>query len=153
MKFRFAHNNLNVLDLERSLAFYEEALGLQEVRRKEAADGSFTLIPTGDVVAGAKKVTVSFSDTHKTVSMSLKVTAKAPAIVAKPASVTLNSTAGDSARIPITASPADYRIPEAKLFLTDSKGNKLEQQDLLNYSYENGVVTAVSYTHLRAHET
>lgn len=48
MKFRFAHNNLNVLDLERSLAFYEEALGLQEVRRKEAADGSFTLVFLGD---------------------------------------------------------------------------------------------------------
>ena len=31
--FRFAHNNLNVLDLERSLRFYEEALGLTEVRR------------------------------------------------------------------------------------------------------------------------
>ena len=27
MKFRFAHNNFNVLDLERSLKFYEEALG------------------------------------------------------------------------------------------------------------------------------
>ena len=48
MKFRFAHNNLNVLDLEKSLAFYQEALGLQEVRRKEAADGSFTLVFLGD---------------------------------------------------------------------------------------------------------
>ena len=27
--FRFAHNNLNVLDLERSMKFYEEALGLK----------------------------------------------------------------------------------------------------------------------------
>ena len=25
MKFRMAHNNFNVLDLEKSLAFYEEA--------------------------------------------------------------------------------------------------------------------------------
>ena len=30
MKFRFLHNNLNVLDLEKSLAFYEAALGLTE---------------------------------------------------------------------------------------------------------------------------
>lgn len=37
MKFRFLHNNLNVLDLEKSLAFYEAALGLKEVRRKEKA--------------------------------------------------------------------------------------------------------------------
>lgn len=48
MKFRFAHNNLNVLDLERSLAFYREALGLQEVRRKQSEDGSFTLVFLGD---------------------------------------------------------------------------------------------------------
>ena len=34
MKFQFAHNNLNVLNLEKSVAFYKEALGLQEVRRK-----------------------------------------------------------------------------------------------------------------------
>ena len=31
MQFRFAHNNFNVRDLERSLKFYDEALGLKEV--------------------------------------------------------------------------------------------------------------------------
>ena len=50
MKFQFAHNNFNVLDLEASLRFYEEALGLKEVRRKEASDGSFTLVYLGDGV-------------------------------------------------------------------------------------------------------
>ena len=34
MKFTFAHNNFNVTDLDKSLKFYEEALGLKEVRRK-----------------------------------------------------------------------------------------------------------------------
>lgn len=48
MKFKFAHNNFNVLDLEKSLKFYEEALGLKEAKRKEAADGSFTLVYLGD---------------------------------------------------------------------------------------------------------
>lgn len=48
MQFTFAHYNYNVLDLERSLAFYREALGLQEVRRKEAEDGSFILVYLGD---------------------------------------------------------------------------------------------------------
>ncbi|RPF48014.1 lactoylglutathione lyase [Hydrogenoanaerobacterium saccharovorans] len=43
MKFNFAHNNLNVFNLEKSLAFYKEALGLHEVRRKAADDGSFIL--------------------------------------------------------------------------------------------------------------
>lgn len=48
MNFRFAHNNLNVFNLEKSLSFYKEALDLKEVRRKEAADGSFILVYLGD---------------------------------------------------------------------------------------------------------
>ena len=42
MKFTFAHNNINVLDLGKSLAFYKEALGLAESRRKETEN--FTLV-------------------------------------------------------------------------------------------------------------
>jgi lactoylglutathione lyase len=48
MEFKFAHNNFNVLDLGKSIKFYEEALGLKEVRRKEAGDGSFILVYLGD---------------------------------------------------------------------------------------------------------
>ena len=48
MQFTFAHNNFNVIHLEKSLSFYREALQLVEVRRKEAADGSFTLVFLGD---------------------------------------------------------------------------------------------------------
>lgn len=51
MQFRFVHNNLNVLDLEKSLAFYKEALGLAPVRRKDAQDGSFTIVFLGDGVS------------------------------------------------------------------------------------------------------
>lgn len=43
MNFQFAHNNFNVMDLNRSLAFYEKALGLKLHHRKEAPDGSFIL--------------------------------------------------------------------------------------------------------------
>ena len=50
MKFTFAHNNLNVYDLDKSLAFYQEALDLQVVRTKEASDGSFMLKYLGDGV-------------------------------------------------------------------------------------------------------
>ena len=32
MKFTFYHNNINVLDLEKSVKFYEEALGLSITR-------------------------------------------------------------------------------------------------------------------------
>jgi lactoylglutathione lyase len=48
MQFTFAHNNFNVLNLEKSLAFYKEALQLTEVRRHEAPDGSFILVFMGD---------------------------------------------------------------------------------------------------------
>ena len=48
IKGRFDHFNINVTDLDRSLAFYREALGLHEIKRKEAADGSFVLAYLGD---------------------------------------------------------------------------------------------------------
>jgi lactoylglutathione lyase len=44
MNFKLVHNNINVFDLDKSVKFYEEALGLKEVKRKEAADGSFILV-------------------------------------------------------------------------------------------------------------
>ena len=43
MNFNLAHSNINVADLEKSLAFYKKALGMEEVRRHKAADGSFEL--------------------------------------------------------------------------------------------------------------
>lgn len=48
MKFTFSHNNFNVLDLDKSMNFYKEALGLEEVDRKVAADGSFILVYLSD---------------------------------------------------------------------------------------------------------
>ncbi|MDR1831950.1 MAG: VOC family protein [Fusobacteriaceae bacterium] len=48
MKFAFEHLNFNVLDLDKSLAFYEKALGLKEERRKTASDGSYILAFLGD---------------------------------------------------------------------------------------------------------
>ena len=46
MRFTFAHNNINVLNLDMSLAFYQEALGLEEVKRLEMP--GFTLVYLGD---------------------------------------------------------------------------------------------------------
>ena len=48
MKFKMVHENYNVQDLQRSLDFYEAALGLKEKRRKTAADGSFIIIYVGN---------------------------------------------------------------------------------------------------------
>ena len=44
MKFSFAHNNINVKDLDKSLAFYKEALLLEESRRLEDPSGAFILV-------------------------------------------------------------------------------------------------------------
>ena len=48
MKFKMIHENYNVLDLDRSLKFYEEALGLTERRRKVADDGSIIIVIIGN---------------------------------------------------------------------------------------------------------
>ena len=44
MRFTLVHNNINVRDLDKSLAFYREALSLEEVRRITAPDGSFIIV-------------------------------------------------------------------------------------------------------------
>lgn len=45
---QFNHFNFNVLDLEKSLKFYKEALDLEPVREKVASDESFKLVYLGD---------------------------------------------------------------------------------------------------------
>lgn len=48
MNFKMYHENYNVSDLDRSLEFYKEALGLEEKRRKTAEDGSFIIAYVGN---------------------------------------------------------------------------------------------------------
>ena len=47
-KYRMAHTMIRVMDLEKSLAFYQDALGFKEVRRKDKPEGKFTLVYLGD---------------------------------------------------------------------------------------------------------
>lgn len=47
-EFKFNHNNINILNLDRSLDFYKKALGLIEVRRYTSDDKSFILVYLGD---------------------------------------------------------------------------------------------------------
>lgn len=48
MQFKFNHFNFNVSNLEKSLSFYEAALGLKEIRRMTAEDGSYIIVYLGD---------------------------------------------------------------------------------------------------------
>lgn len=50
MKAVFNHCNINITDIERSVKFYKEALGLEVLSQKEASDGSFILTYLGDGV-------------------------------------------------------------------------------------------------------
>ncbi|MDR0575242.1 MAG: VOC family protein [Tannerella sp.] len=49
---RFDHYNFNITDLEKSIEFYDKALGLKEARRKTADDGSFILVYLTDGKTG-----------------------------------------------------------------------------------------------------
>ena len=59
MQFQMVHNNLNVLDIEKSIAFYKEALGLKIVHEKAAEDGSFRLVFLGDDI-GAHRLELTW---------------------------------------------------------------------------------------------
>jgi len=48
MKFTMSHTNINVIDMEKSLAFYKAALGLEVVKQKKADDGSYELVFISD---------------------------------------------------------------------------------------------------------
>jgi len=48
MDFTFAHNCVKVLDLDRSLKFYREALGLEPVRRMRPNDEDIQLVFLSD---------------------------------------------------------------------------------------------------------
>ena len=48
MKFKMVHENYNVKDLDASLKFYEEALGLTERRRIVSEDGSYIIVYVGN---------------------------------------------------------------------------------------------------------
>lgn len=48
MRFQMVHENYNVKDLERSMEFYKNALGITEKRRIEAPDGSFIIVYLGN---------------------------------------------------------------------------------------------------------
>ncbi len=48
MKYKFLHTCIRVMDLEKSLKFYTEALGLKETRRKDFPEAEFTLVFLSD---------------------------------------------------------------------------------------------------------
>ena len=54
MKFSFAHNNITVKDLDKSLAFYKETLLLEESRRLEDPSGALSMAHRGPNTGGSQ---------------------------------------------------------------------------------------------------
>lgn len=48
MNYKVLHTCIRVMDLEKSLKFYKEALGFEEKRRKDFPDSGFTLVFLSD---------------------------------------------------------------------------------------------------------
>ena len=48
MGFKIAHTNINVFDLEKSVAFYKKALQMEVAKNNKAEDGSFELVYLSD---------------------------------------------------------------------------------------------------------
>ena len=62
MKSKILHSNINVLDLERSVAFYEKALGLRVIKR--VSKEGFTLVFLSDG-AGGHQIELTFLNDRK----------------------------------------------------------------------------------------
>lgn len=62
MKFTMYHACITVLDLEKSMKFYEEALGLQEIRRIEASDGTSKIVFMGSEGAACQLELTWYAD-------------------------------------------------------------------------------------------
>ena len=60
MKYKILHTCIRVMDLDKSLKFYTEALGLKETRRKDFPDAEFTLVFLSDE-AGAIEIELTYN--------------------------------------------------------------------------------------------
>ncbi|MBC3796191.1 VOC family protein [Acetobacterium tundrae] len=60
-KFKMAHTMIRVLNLEKSLAFYKEALGFEEVKRNDQPEGEFTLVFLGDGESNGHQLELTYN--------------------------------------------------------------------------------------------
>ena len=68
----FNHFNFNVLNLEKSIAFYKEAIGLSVVREKDSSDGSFKIVYLGDGRTGFTLELTWMRDRKEPITLEMK---------------------------------------------------------------------------------
>jgi Lactoylglutathione lyase and related lyases len=61
MNFKMVHNNINVSNLEKSMSFYNEALGIKEIRRINGE--GFIIVYLGDGI-GSHLLELTYIDEH-----------------------------------------------------------------------------------------
>ena len=64
MNFKFAHVNFNVKNLDESIAFYKQALDLEEVRRKSSEDKSFIIAFLNDKLGSPFQLELTWLADH-----------------------------------------------------------------------------------------
>lgn len=64
MSFTLAHNNINVVDLDKSIEFYKQALGMTVASSKESGDGSFKLAFLKDDAGSAHRLELTWLRDH-----------------------------------------------------------------------------------------
>lgn len=67
MEFKCVHCNINITNIEKSVAFYQKALGLKVERTKEASDGSFVLTYLGDGISNFQIELTWLKDSSSTI--------------------------------------------------------------------------------------
>lgn len=65
-KYKMAHTMVRVLDLDRSIAFYKEALGFEEVKRRDQPDYKFTLVFLGDGETDSHQLELTYNYDQET---------------------------------------------------------------------------------------
>jgi len=60
-KYNMIHTMIRVLNLDRSLAFYKEALGFEEVKRKVETKNEFTLVYLGDGSSNSHQLELTYN--------------------------------------------------------------------------------------------
>ena len=114
-----------------------------------ALDGTFVLKPEANFRPGKIALAVTFRSTSNTLPLALTV--KAADISLKPSvrSITLNTATQDSAEVEILASPADYRIADPSIRVTDKSGTVNKRHEL-DVRFENGKLTVSTKTNTPA---
>lgn len=107
----------------------------------DPASGTFTLHTEAGFQPGKIDLQVAFRNTRNTVPVKLSVKTAPVSLKLSAKSIRLNAATGDSARIRLTAAPADHQVTAPEFRLTDASGNDMLSSGHLLLGYDGNVIT------------